>query len=232
MRPLPGRETTSHYLQVPDLPVVLGAFAPGDLPSGTLALGVGQPAGGPAHDEPQPVPAQLPEPGRSIPGALFDAVCSRRPPIFCTTMTLHSYPDPPRRRAQPLQGISLARAGKLLVRVARETSPRACGTTWESANRLLSRLVPAGAWAGEMTWAPNSLSSSPDREWRRRTMAARARKKVRTRRRSICWSSHPSKGPRCGPAYRAVIAVPPEGHEALNSFEGVSPILTTQGLPL
>ena len=44
-------------------------------------------------------------------------------------------------------------------------------------SRLLSRLVPAGAWAGESTWAPNSLRSNPDREWRRRTMAARARKR-------------------------------------------------------
>ncbi len=59
-----------------------------------------------------------------------------------------------------------------------------------------SRLVPAGALLGESTWAPSSLKSSPEREWRKRTMAWMAKKKVRTRRRSICASSHCSKGPK------------------------------------
>ena len=62
-------------------------------------------------------------------------------------------------------------------------------------SRLLRRLVPAGARSGEMMWAPNSLSSNPERLWRRRTMDTNARKKVRTRRRSNRASSHPPNGP-------------------------------------
>lgn len=51
-------------VQVPDQPMVLGGFAPGDLPRGTSALGVDQVvSGGPADDEPQLVFAQFLEPG-------------------------------------------------------------------------------------------------------------------------------------------------------------------------
>ena len=63
------------------------------------------------------------------------------------------------------------------------------------AARKVERLVPAGARSGEMMWAPNSLSSNPERLWRRRTMDTNARKKVRTRRRSNRASSYPPNGP-------------------------------------
>ena len=53
-------------VQVPDQPMLLGGFAPGDLPIGTLALGENQVVvGGPADDEPQLVFAQFLEPGSS-----------------------------------------------------------------------------------------------------------------------------------------------------------------------
>ena len=46
--------------------MVLGTFAAGDLQGRTLTLSVSQVvAGGPAHDEPQLVSAQFPEPGRA-----------------------------------------------------------------------------------------------------------------------------------------------------------------------
>ena len=51
-------------VQVPDLAVVLGAFATGDLPGGALTPGIGQViAGGPAHDEAHLVFGQFLEPG-------------------------------------------------------------------------------------------------------------------------------------------------------------------------
>lgn len=51
-------------VQVPNLTVILGAFAPGDLPGGTLTLGVYQVvSGGPADDEPRLVSAEFAQPG-------------------------------------------------------------------------------------------------------------------------------------------------------------------------
>ena len=69
-------------VQVPDLTVVLGAFAPWDMPGGTLAFVIGQVvAGGPAQDEPQLMSAQFPEPGSAGESPVEDVDHPPLPPL-------------------------------------------------------------------------------------------------------------------------------------------------------